>query len=244
MSEWAVRFLGVGGALAVELGSASIVIERDGQPWLMVDCGQEALTAYFEHYASVPKALFITHVHLDHVGGMERLFIKTYFDEALRGQVRLYVPVSVLPYLQRRIADYPSVLAEGGANYWDAFRVIPVSDSFWHDGVQLECFANRHHAPNSSFGLSLPEVFTFSGDTRPIPEQLEWRAERGDQVFHDCGVVGNPSHTGVDDLAREYSSAFLERVVLYHHGSEHDAKTLRQKGYRVANQGELFQFTP
>ena len=28
-----------------------------------------------------------------------------------------------------------TVLAEGGANFWDAFQVIPVGDAFWHDGV-------------------------------------------------------------------------------------------------------------
>ena len=32
--DWALRFLGVGNASAVELGSAMAVIERDGQPWL------------------------------------------------------------------------------------------------------------------------------------------------------------------------------------------------------------------
>ena len=43
--SWALRFLGVGNSASVELGSASAVIERDAQPLLMIDCGQEALTA-------------------------------------------------------------------------------------------------------------------------------------------------------------------------------------------------------
>ena len=42
----ALRFLGVGNSATVELGSASAVIERDARPLLMIDCGQEALTAY------------------------------------------------------------------------------------------------------------------------------------------------------------------------------------------------------
>ena len=56
----ALRFLGVGNAQAVELGSAAAVLERDGAPLLLIDCGQEALSAYLERYASVPMALFLT----------------------------------------------------------------------------------------------------------------------------------------------------------------------------------------
>ena len=70
---YALRFLGVGNAAAIELGSSSVVIERDGAPLLMVDCGQEALTAYLDHYGATPKALFITHAHMDHVGYLPAL---------------------------------------------------------------------------------------------------------------------------------------------------------------------------
>ena len=34
--DWSLRFLGVGNASAVELGSPMSVIERDGRPWLTI----------------------------------------------------------------------------------------------------------------------------------------------------------------------------------------------------------------
>ncbi|MEO7064044.1 MAG: MBL fold metallo-hydrolase, partial [Dokdonella sp.] len=83
----ALRFLGVGSAQAPELGSACGVLERDGEPLLMIDCGPEALSAYLERYGEPPHAIYITHTHMDHVGGLERLFYKIYFDAALRGSV-------------------------------------------------------------------------------------------------------------------------------------------------------------
>jgi hypothetical protein len=52
----ALRFLGVGNAQAVALGSACAVIERDGSPLLMIDCGPDALTAFLERYQSAPSA--------------------------------------------------------------------------------------------------------------------------------------------------------------------------------------------
>lgn len=234
---WALRFQGVGNASAVELGSPMATIERDGAPWLSIDCGGEGLSAYQAHYGAMPQALFVTHVHLDHVAGFERLFVDAYFS-ARRGTVRVYVPAPVLPLLHRRIADYPNVLAEGGANFWDAFQLIAVGDAFWHQGVRLEVFPVRHHWPETAYGLRLQGALVWSGDTRPIPEMLSRYAGDGELVAHDCGLHGNPSHTGVDDLERDYPAELLQRMMLYHYASAEDAEALRARGHRVARPGE------
>lgn len=244
MNSYALRFLGVGAALATELGSASAVLERDGKPLLLIDCGQEALTAYLARYGEPPDALYLTHVHLDHVAGMERLFVRSYFDAARRGRTRIYVAAPLVPLLQGRIADYPGVLAEGGANYWDAFQLIPHSRGFWHQGLWFDVFATRHHAPSTSFGLRLHGAFAYTGDTRPIPEVLEQVADAGELVAHDCGLVGNPSHTGLDDLEREYPRELRERMLLYHYGSAADGAALAAKGYRIARPGEAYALAP
>ena len=237
-TTWSLRFLGVGNSQAVELGSASAVIERAGEPLLMIDCGQEALTAFLREYGAPPSALFITHVHMDHVGGLERLFYKLYFDPARRGRVRLYVAATVVPHLQSRLADYPGVIAEGGANWWDAFQLVPVSRGFWHEGLWFDVFPVRHHAPDSAFGLRLRGTLVWTGDTRPIPEMLAHHADAGEVIAHDCALVGNPSHSGVDDLEREYDAAQRSRLVLYHYGSAAEAAVLRARGFRVAEPGE------
>ncbi|WP_434030959.1 MBL fold metallo-hydrolase [[Pseudomonas] boreopolis] len=237
MDGWALRFHGVGNASAVELGSPMATIERDGRPWLTIDCGSEGLTRYREHYGAMPQALFVTHVHLDHVGGFERLFVDSYFS-ARRGQTLLYVPAPLVPLLHRRVGDYPNVLAEGGANFWEAFRLVPVGDAFWHDGMRLEVFPARHHWPDTAFGLRLKGALAWTGDTRPIPEVLARFAGEDELVAHDCGLHGNPSHTGVDDLEREYPEALVRRMVLYHYASLRDADALRARGHRVAAPGE------
>lgn len=237
-ASWSLHMLGVGSSSAVELGSASAVLERDGEPVLMIDCGQEALTAYLARYGEPPRALFLTHTHLDHIAGMERLFGRLYFDPARRGECRLYVPALVVPWLQHRVADYPGVLAEGGANYWDAFRLIPHSRGFWHDGLWFDVFPVRHHAPDTAFGIALHGSFIFTGDTRPIPEMLSSIGDGNEPIAHDCGLVGNPSHSGIDDLEREYPPALLSRLHLYHYGSSADGQALRKRGHQVLAQGD------
>ena len=238
VSRWNLHFLGVGSACAVELGSASAVLERDGAPLLLIDCGQEALSAYLDRYREPPRALFLTHTHLDHVAGMERLFVQLFFDPARRGTCRLYVHAALVPWLQHRIADYPGVLAEGSANYWDAFRVIPHSRGFWHEGLWFDVFPARHHAPGTAFGLALTGSFIYTGDTRPIGEQLTALGEGSEPIAHDCGLVGNPSHSGIEDLEREYPAALLARLHLYHYGSAADGAALRARGCRVLAPGQ------
>jgi ribonuclease BN (tRNA processing enzyme) len=237
----ALRFLGVGSAQAVELGSACAVLERNGEPLLMIDCGGEALTAYIARYGAAPRAIFITHTHLDHVAGLERLFFQLYFDPARRGQTRLYVPAALVPWLQRRIADYPGVLAEGGANYWDAFQLIPHSRGFWHEQLWFDVFAVRHHEPDTAFGIGLRGSFVYTGDTRPIPEVLARAARDGEHESPPCGVIGNPSHTGIDDMEREYPRELLDRALLYHFGSAAHGEALASRGYRVARAGDAYR---
>ncbi len=239
MTDWRLRLLGVGNAAAVELGSAMATIERNGAPWLTIDCGGEGLSAYEAAYGDVPRALFMTHAHLDHIAGFERLFVSVWFDPAWRGRVRLYVPVTLLPLLHQRVASYPNVLAEGGVNFWEAFQVIPVGDHFWHDGVRLEVFPARHHWPDTAFGLRLPGSLVWTGDTRPIPEMLAKYAASDELIAHDCALEGNPSHSGIDDLEREYPRELLARCLLYHYASEADGETLRARGYRVGTPGEV-----
>jgi len=166
--RWTLHFLGTGAAHAIELGNASAVLERNGEPLLLIDCGPDCVRRCVDAYGKPPSAVFLTHLHMDHVGGLEQMFTRVWFDPEWRGRVHLYVHAGLLPLLQGRVADYPNVLAEGGANFWEAFRLVPCSRGFWHAGLWFDVFATRHHRPGTSFGLALPGSFVWTGDTGPF----------------------------------------------------------------------------
>jgi ribonuclease BN (tRNA processing enzyme) len=231
---WALHVLGTGAASAVDLGSSGAVLERDGRPLLLIDCGPGTLEHYLRCYDTLPPAVFVTHAHMDHVAGLERLFYTAWFDSAQRGRVKLFMHANLVPVLQARVADYPNTIAEGGANFWEGFRLVAVSRGFWLDGEWFDVFATRHHAPGTSFGVLLRGCFAWTGDTRPIPEVLSALTDAQTLVAHDCALHGNPSHTGVEDLEREYPADLRARLMLYHYGSEADAEALRLRGFRVA----------
>jgi len=236
--NWHLHFLGVGAAHAVELGSSAVVIERGDAPLLLIDCGPDTLDRYVAAYGTLPRALFITHTHMDHVAGLEQLFIRLWFDQRLRGSTKVFVHAGLLPWLQARAADYPGALAEGGVNFWEAFRLVPCTRGFWLDGLWFDVFATRHHVPGTSYGLALDASFVYTGDTRPIPETLARYAGGSEVIAHDCSLVGNPSHTGIDDIEREYPDALRSRLLLYHYGSAADGAALAARGYRIASANE------
>ncbi|MEO8748614.1 MAG: MBL fold metallo-hydrolase [Rhodanobacter sp.] len=232
--NWQLHFLGVGDAHARALGASAAVLERNSKPFLLIDCGPGTLDRYLATYGAPPKALFITHAHLDHVGDLELLFARLWFDERLRAGTRIFLHAAVLPWLQGRVADYPGVVAEGGVNFWEPFQLIPCTRGFWLDDCWFDVFATRHHLPGTSHGLALEGCFTYTGDTRPIPEVLAVRAAHGELIAHDCGLAGNPSHTGIDDLVREYPEDLRARLLLYHYASALDGEAMAGHGYQVA----------
>ncbi len=235
-----ITFLGVGSASQIDLGHASANVQVDDKH-LLIDCGPGTIKAFKSAYKTLPDALFITHCHLDHIADFENLFIQTWFSEHNTKRPKIFVPANIIPLLNMRVATYPSVLAEGGVNFWDAFQLIPVVDKFVFYSMTFNVLQVRHHSPGTAYGLRLPNAFFYSGDTRPIPELLQSMGS-DEHIFHDCAVIGNPSHTGIDDIKREYCEEIIERIHCYHYASSNEVTAFEKAGFAVVRQGQSFEY--
>lgn len=235
----ALRFLGVGDAAQSGLGHASAVVEVD-RSTLLIDLGPGVFDRFVKHYDALPDAVFITHCHLDHIADFERLFIRCWFSQH---RPLIFVPVHLVKLLHERVGNYPGALAEGNVNFWQAFHLIPVLDGFEFAQQQFRVLPARHHGLNSAFSLYLPNCFYFTGDTRPIPEILESLSDHSIKIFHDCGVSGNPSHSGISDLLENYSHEVLAKIHAYHYNSSDDASAFDSAGLKYVVPSQFFQFS-
>ena len=137
--NWSLHFLGVGAAHAVELGSSAVVLEHDGKPVLLIDCGPDTLDRYLAAYGEPPHALYITHTHMDHIGGMERLFFRLWFDEQWRGRTQVFVHAGLVPWLQARVADYPNLW-----NYTrDLYQVPGIAETVSIDHIKRHYYGSQ-----------------------------------------------------------------------------------------------------
>lgn len=233
-----LHFHGTGNGGSLIMGSSAATLDLAGAPLLTIDCGPGTLTAFHNQYQQLPDALFITHGHLDHIADLEILQVRIKLQQ--KAPVPLFVPLEVIPVLHQRLACYPGAMAEGEHNFWQSFQLMPVTDSFHFKGMEFRVYPARHHGPGSCFSLHLPGVFYYSADTRPVPEILHHRLSGTEMIFHDCAPISNPSHTGLEDLEREYQPAVRERLVLYHYPDENSGDQMRAAGYQVARPGDSF----
>ncbi|MDF1763533.1 MAG: MBL fold metallo-hydrolase, partial [Oleibacter sp.] len=249
--KYSLLFLGTGSGGNLSVGSAAACLELDGQPILLIDCGPGTLNAFADAYqGALPPAIFLTHVHMDHIADLEILSVRARLaaESAKKTNSRtpppipLFAPLSIISTLHQRLATYPGTMAEGDHDFWQAFQLRPVSDEFiWHSD-RFVIYPTRHHAPGSSYALHLPGTFFYTGDTRPVPEILHHHSQAQEVIFHDCGSIPNPSHTGLEDLAREYRDDIRQRFVLYHYANSAAADGLEQAGYRAARPGSRYLF--
>lgn len=90
-----------------------------------------------------------------------------------------------------------------------------------------------------SYGLALPGVFLYSGDTKPIPEVITSLAPNSEIIFHDLSLSNQPSHTFIGELAA-YTPEVLARCYFYHLKDENDIKKVEHAGYDAVRPGQTF----
>lgn len=233
--------LGVGNGNDEQLGCAAMVVERDQQPLLLIDCGHGTLNRYRERYGQWPTAIYLTHCHLDHVADLEKLVIAAALGHCPRP--RIYLHASLIMRLLRIFDNFPAQMAEGGMNFGEALQLVPVLEGFWCSGVLFQVHEVRHHLRQFCFGLLLPGSLFYTGDSRPIPELLAQVAGPPTLVVHDVSLVGNPSHSGAEELVN-YPPELRKRLRVYHYASLQQADTLLALGLTPLRVGQALTLPP
>ncbi len=249
--------VGVGEAFAKTLYQTNFLVRpAEGDPFL-VDCGHTASRALRAVGVSLREVarVVVSHLHADHIGGLEELGFLGYFVWEERPE--LYLPEDLIPWLWphaleagmgQRLQDRDGVSFDAGLDTY--FRVRPVhgGEAFRMGSVRLTPFPTPHVPGRPSWGFRLDDLATggsvlLTCDTRFHPENLEAFGRDADAVFHDCQLFSNGGHihATLEELLT-LPEGWQERIWLVHYGDDWASYRGRTGRMRFARQGHAYTF--
>lgn len=238
-------FLGTGSAFTVGDGNfqSNMLIQSENNKYLLLDCGTDARLSIHEKGFSHKDidAVYVSHLHADHVGGLEWLAFTTYFDKSCKKPL-MYLPDEIGCSL------WDTVLSGGlcsvknmKTNLKTFFTVKGINGgSFKWEGVTFHTVKTLHVISKKiqlpSYGIffkSKKKVF-ITLDTQFTPDLLKDYYAEADLIFHDCETAKERSgvHSHFSDL-KKLPPEIKKKMWLYHYnpGPLPDAVKAGFKGF-------------
>ena len=256
-----IQFIGVGSAFTTpEYYQSNMLITARSGKKLLLDCGGDARFSLAEcginsgNMGELIDGVYISHLHTDHIGGLEWLAFNTFFnpkskkpmlfsEEKMMQELWEYSLKKGLGRIEGQItqledyfACYPQ--AETGTFYWESIAATLVKMPHVMTG------SNNHY----SYGLLLREpgeasVF-ISTDTQFQPTLIAEIALRADVIFHDCETTpfNTPVHAHYQELCT-LPAALKQKIWLYHYQPQPTYQP-QQDGFKgFVIKGQEFNFS-
>jgi ribonuclease BN (tRNA processing enzyme) len=208
-------FLGSGSAHTVGADNfqSNMMLIADNGRRLLIDCGSDIRWSLAKQGLSHLDItdIYISHLHADHIGGLEYVGFQTKFDPRC-GRPRLFAEASLAgPLWNRSLCGGMGIISDAETEldtFFDTRRVTANQPFEW-EGIRLEPITTIHvsspRATVHSYGLLIERAGhrTFlTTDTQFTPGRLADCYASADLIFHDCET--GPTKTGVhphyDDL--------------------------------------------
>lgn len=251
-----IVFIGSGSAFTVGNNNFhSNIMLIDGDNKLLIDCGSDArlsLHALSMSYKDI-KEVYISHLHADHVGGLEWLAFTTKLDpECVKP--KLHICETMVEKLWDHVLSGGLGSFDGEATTLSTFfdvEPVPQNGSFLWRNIRFQLMQTEHVTNTNekvpSYGLyfivdNLRCLITT--DTQLSPHLQEFH-DKSDIIFQDCETAGikrtgHAVHAHYTDLV-ELKPEIKSKMWLYHYnpGPLPDAKSDGFCGF--VKRGQMFQ---
>ncbi|HEY9774697.1 MAG TPA: MBL fold metallo-hydrolase [Planktothrix sp.] len=262
MNLMRLQFIGVGAAFAFDNFQSNMVLEVDGKR-LLIDAGgdaRHALRAQNLSHRSL-DAVYVSHLHGDHVHGMEWLALATYFDpefkhgDGNKKKLQLFLSNKLKRDIWEHSMRAGCATLQGVRNtletYFDV-KGVGRNGKFEFAGTSFRLVQTVHYVDDReivpSYGLfwTAPngQVVFLTTDTQFAPASIKTFINKADVVFHDCEVARFPSgiHAHYSEL-KTLPAEMKRKMWLYHYqdGEKPDCTADGFAGW--VTQGQVFDFS-
>jgi len=218
--------LGVGNAFTTRSFHTSLVVMVDATR-VLVDCPSPLGRMLREagEGANLPLScsslehVILTHLHADHICGLEEFLYTRRYVENCEDRPHLYtLPENIGPLWDRRLAltfGDTFQAEKAGTTLADLFHIHPITigQPCAIGGISFEFRLTGHSIPTVGFLASHGGAsFGYSGDATYDPELIAF-LESADLIFHEGG--DGPAHTPFEALAA-LPSEFRRRLKVVH----------------------------
>lgn len=223
-----IQFIGSGSAFTVgndNYHSNMLLTAEDGSR-LLIDCGTDArhsLNALGLGYQDITD-VYISHLHMDHAGGLEWLGYSRRFDPSCN-KPNLYIHTDMADALWKHCLSGSMRSLENEAATLDSyFNMHPIQTSFiWH-GIEFTLIQTHHVKDDADWVPCYGLLFSVNGhttfitaDTQFTPDRLMPYYEQADSIFHDCETTSQAScvHANFTSLCK-LPTHIKNKMHLYH----------------------------